>query len=56
VAAGRNAAASNSISVQMAIIVSLHKIMKEPPGVSGHAKLAAGWLLGVLEAVAATKQ
>jgi hypothetical protein len=56
VAAGRNAAASNSISVQMAIIVSLHKIMKEAPGVSGHAKLAAGWLLGVLEAVAATKQ
>jgi hypothetical protein len=56
VAAGSNAAASNSISVQMAVIVSLHKIMKEPPGVSGHAKLAAEWLLGVLEAVAATKQ
>ena len=53
-AAGSNAA-SNSISVQMAIIVSLHKIMKEPPGVSGHAKLAPEWLLGVLEAVAATK-
>jgi hypothetical protein len=28
--------------------------MKELLGVSGHAKLAAEWLLGVLEAVAAT--
>jgi hypothetical protein len=52
--AGSNAA-SNSISVQMAIIVSLHKIMKEPPGVSGHVKPAPEWLLGVLEAVAAAK-
>jgi len=40
----------------MAIIVSLHKITKEPPGVSGDAKLAAEWLVGVLEAVAATRQ
>jgi hypothetical protein len=40
----------------MAVIVSLHKLMKEPPGVSGHAKLAAEWLLGVLETVAARKQ
>jgi hypothetical protein len=38
----------------MAMIISSREIMKEPPGVSGHAKLAAGWLLGVLEAVAAT--
>jgi hypothetical protein len=56
VAAGSNAGASNSISVQIAIIISLRKIMKGPPGVCGHAKLAAEWLLGVLEAVAATKQ
>src|SRR5258706_9975304 len=34
VAARSNGATSNSISVQMAIIVSLHKITKEPPGVS----------------------
>src|SRR5258708_5906655 len=53
VAARSNAATSNSISVQMAIIVSLHKITKEPPG---DAKLAAEWLVGVLEAVAATRQ
>jgi hypothetical protein len=51
-----NAATGGSTSVQMAIIVSLHKITKEPPGVSGDAKLAAEWLVGVLEAVAATRQ
>ncbi len=55
-AARRTAATSGSIAVQMAIIVSLHKITKEPPGVSENAKLAAEWLVGVLEAVAATRQ
>jgi len=56
VAARSNAATSNSISVQMAVIVSLHKITKEAPRVSGDAKLAAEWLAGVLEALAATRQ
>jgi hypothetical protein len=40
----------------MAIIVSLQKITKEPPRVSGDAKLAAEWLVDVLETVAATRQ
>jgi len=40
----------------MAVIVSFHKITKEAPRVSGVAKLAAEWLTGVLEALAATRQ
>jgi hypothetical protein len=56
VAAGSNAAASNSITVQMAIIISLRKITKEPLGVSGDAKLARDGLVSVRQAVAATKQ
>src|SRR5258705_3301150 len=44
VIARSNAATSGSISVQMGIIVSFHKITKEPPGVSEDAKLArSGW-------------
>src|SRR5258708_18296576 len=56
VTARSNADTSGSISVQMAVIVSLHKITKEAPRVSGDAKLAAEWLAGVLEALAATRQ
>ena len=54
VAAGSNAAASNSITVQMAVIVSLHKIMKEPPGVSGMPNCGE-WLVSAREAVAAIR-
>ena len=56
VATRSNAATTGSISVQLAVIVSLHKITKEAPGVSGDAKLAAEWLVGMLEALAATRQ
>jgi hypothetical protein len=56
VTARSNGATSGSISVQMAIIVSLHKITNEAPGVSRDAKLAAEWLVSVLKPVAATRQ